>query len=330
MDTWSALWSKVLARTIRPIEDVAAVFKSEYDEVAFTLRGGAEHHERAAAQGASLFDEPNLAPAHANRTAGPRLRVVSATPHHELNTLLSKYAYTDDGGWTGADSTYLRRLPEDKHVFMFSDTFLGQVGPNGSRARDTPFVSNSLVLVERDGTMRTVLGAASDGARRAALPPKGEQFHWLGGSHVTGRNTLDVMFLGFTGDSRALASAPDFDAERLRVALIPGGAGELDFKENLLVRFDAGDLRRLDVTRMPSDTGVHWASWVEFDHRDNHTYVYGVDDRGRRSSCTRPVSRATTYERRGSSLTVRVDGHPERRIRRRSCPVWPTNTVCRG
>ncbi|MGW1739779.1 hypothetical protein ACWCPQ_13325 [Nocardia sp. NPDC001965] len=263
---------------------MAAVFKSEYDDVAFTLRGGADHHGRADVLAAAPLDGPNRAPVPTDQVPGPRLRVKSATPHHELNTLLSKYAYTDDGGWTGADSTYLRRLSEDKHVFMFSDTFLGRVGPDGSRARDTPFVSNSLVLVERDGSMRTVLGTSGDGASRALLPPRGDQFHWLGGSHVTSRETLDVMFLGFTGDSRALASAADFDAERLRVALIPGGAGELEFQENLLVRFDAHDLGRLDVTPMPSETGVHWASWVEFDNRDNHTYVYGVDDRGAEKS----------------------------------------------
>ncbi|WP_063060116.1 hypothetical protein [Nocardia sienata] len=281
VSSWDRLWQNVIERAVPPIQDLAAVFKTEYGKTSHTLRGGAGVMEDAAQRSErSITGLGNDSPAASN------LRVLSSTPHYDLNTLLSRYAYTDDNGWTGADSTYVRRLPDGRHVFMFSDTFLGRVDEFGARSRDTPFVSNSFVLVERDGSMRTVLGSAPDGGVRAVFPPRGEQFHWLGGSHVTSRNTLDTMFLGFTGDSRVVDRGGDFDAERLRMALIPGGQGELDFQENLLVRFDAHDLRQLDVTAMPSESGVHWASWVEFDQHTNKTYVYGVDDRGPRNSCT--------------------------------------------
>ncbi|WP_460698390.1 hypothetical protein [Nocardia thraciensis] len=50
----------------------------------------------------------------------------------------SKYAHSDDGGWTGGDSTYVRRLPDGRHVMMFSDTFLGQVRADGARTREIP------------------------------------------------------------------------------------------------------------------------------------------------------------------------------------------------
>ncbi|WP_139347778.1 DUF4185 domain-containing protein [Nocardia donostiensis] len=220
---------------------------------------------------------PGISP---RRNTGSRLQVVSATPHHDLNTLLSKYAYTDDDGWTGGDSTYMRRLPDGRHVIMFSDTFLGSVRADGSRARNTPFISNSFVVVGTDGRMETVLSRTPDDQRRAVMPPHDGQFYWLGGSHVTSRNTLDVMFLRFTGDSRVVDDGGDFDAARLQAALTPGGNGELELQENVLVRFDARDLTRLDATPMPSESGVHWASWVEFDQRDNQTYVYGVMDHG--------------------------------------------------
>ncbi|MFQ6227307.1 hypothetical protein [Nocardia sp. NPDC002869] len=275
MSSWDRLWQNVIERAVPPVQDLAVVFKTEYGRTSHTLRGGAGVMEDTAQR-----SERSIAGLGNDSPAASNLRVLSSTPHYDLNTLLSRYAYTDDNGWTGADSTYVRRLPDGRHVFMFSDTFLGRVDEFGARSRDTPFVSNSFVLVERDGSMRTVLGSAPDGGARAVFPPRGEQFHWLGGSHVTSRNTLDTMFLGFTGDSRVVDRGGDFDAERLRMALIPGGQGELDFQENLLVRFDAHDLRRLDVTAMPSESGVHWASWVEFDQHTNKTYVYGVDDRG--------------------------------------------------
>lgn len=156
MDTWKVLWQNVIEKTIPPIKDMAAVFKFEYDNFSYTLRGNANLFGEMDRQvGRAMVDGGGMAN-NSSIESGPRLRMISSTPHHDLNTLLSKYAYTDDGGWTGADSTYMRRLPDDRHVFMFSDTFLGRVEANGSRARDTPFVSNSFVVIERDGTMRTL------------------------------------------------------------------------------------------------------------------------------------------------------------------------------
>ncbi|RDI49231.1 DUF4185 domain-containing protein [Nocardia mexicana] len=279
MHSWNELWRNVIARTVPTVRDLSAVFKSEYDDTAFTLRGTAESLSHVDQAGRRLIDSCD-GPEVGSGATGSRLRVIAARPHHELNTLLSKYAYSDDDGWTGGDSTYVRRLPDGRHVMMFSDTFLGRVAADGTRVRETPFVSNSFVVIERSGEMRTVLGRTPGGQLRAVLPPEGDQFHWLGGSHVTRRNTLDVMFLRFTGDSRVTDTGGDFDAERLRTALIPGGQGELEHRANLLARFDARDLRLLDVTPMPSDTGVHWASWVEHDPRTDHSYVYGVTDAG--------------------------------------------------
>ncbi|WP_280262663.1 hypothetical protein [Nocardia wallacei] len=277
---WDELWHKVIDKAIPAVHDLAAVFKSEYDDVAYTLRGTAGSLSDADLDGGRIVSgAARRAPG--SEATGPRLRVISSAPHHDLNTLLSKYAYTDDGGWTGGDSTYLRRLPDGRHVIMFSDTFLGRLDARGSRTPETPFVSNSFVVVERDGSMRTVLSTTPDGRTRAVLPPQNDRFHWLGGSHVTSRDTLDVMYLKFTGDSRVVDTGGDFDAERLRAALVPGGGGELEMHGNLLARFDTrDDLRLLDVTPMPSETGVHWASWVEHDAATDHTYVYGVHDEG--------------------------------------------------
>jgi hypothetical protein len=89
-DMWNELWRNVTARTVPPIKDAAAVFKSEYDNVPRNLRGTAR-----------LL--PDAVP-------GSKLKVVSAARHYDLNTLLTRYAYVDDDGWTGGDSTYIRRF----------------------------------------------------------------------------------------------------------------------------------------------------------------------------------------------------------------------------
>ncbi|WP_053853380.1 DUF4185 domain-containing protein [Streptomyces sp. NRRL B-24085] len=78
--------------------------------------------------------------------------------------------YGDDGArgddWTGGDGTHSVRLPDGRLLWLFSDTYLGQVhappGPLGeSHAwRDTtaPLVRNSAVLM-RDGRLESTLPA---------------------------------------------------------------------------------------------------------------------------------------------------------------------------
>lgn len=261
------LWQRITRPEVPPTADPTTTFRTEREKHARDLRGSGQRFPDS--------DSPT-------DTGASGLRVVASAPHHDLNIFLARYAYRDDGGWTGGDSTYIRRLPDGRHVIMFSDTFLGTVRPDGSRSSETPFVSNSFVVVDPDGTARTVLGSRAGDAARAVVPPDGDQFHWLGGSHVTSRNTLDVMFLGFTSDARVDPSAVDFDAARLRAALTPGGNGEPEHRRNLLVRFDIDGLTPIDITPMPSRSGVHWAGWVEHNADENRTYVYGVNDEGTR------------------------------------------------
>ncbi|MFJ6392701.1 DUF4185 domain-containing protein [Streptomyces sp. NPDC091972] len=78
--------------------------------------------------------------------------------------------YGDDGArgddWTGGDGTHSVRLPDGRLLWLFSDTYLGQVyappGPLGESHpwRDTtaPLVRNSAVLM-RDGRLESTLPA---------------------------------------------------------------------------------------------------------------------------------------------------------------------------
>src|SRR4051795_7483170 len=79
-----------------------------------------------------------------------------AQPHVAPESLLNAYSNTGKG-WTGADSTYSVQLPGGRTAWVFSDTFLGPVNPDGSRPTTTPFINNSFV-VQQDNTLKTVTG----------------------------------------------------------------------------------------------------------------------------------------------------------------------------
>ncbi|MEU1549058.1 M3 family metallopeptidase [Nocardia sp. NPDC005745] len=182
--------------------------------------------------------------------------VVQAIPHVELTAALASYGDTGDG-WTGADGTYSRRLPDGRHLWMFSDTFLGTVHPDGSRPATSPMVKNTFV-VDDQGRMSTVHGGTADAPTSVVPSPKGQML-WVGGGYVTG-NVLNVMLVRFVNND------PD--------DLMWG----LTWDENVLARFDADDLGLIDLTPMPSQAGVMWSAWLDYD--GTHTYVYGTEESG--------------------------------------------------
>jgi len=88
---------------------------------------------------------------------------LGSSVNQRLTTLFTTYGNdnTRHDDWTGADGTYSVRLPSGRELWVFSDTFLGQVNPDGSRppvveeGGTTVFINNSFA-VERDGRLRTI------------------------------------------------------------------------------------------------------------------------------------------------------------------------------
>ncbi|WP_188132769.1 DUF4185 domain-containing protein [Streptomyces boluensis] len=69
--------------------------------------------------------------------------------------------------WTGGDGTHSVRLPDGRLLWLFSDTFLGQVHgppnlsgqPHAWRDATAPFVRNSAVVTDRSGALERTLAA---------------------------------------------------------------------------------------------------------------------------------------------------------------------------
>lgn len=205
---------------------------------------------------AGLAAAPMLLAAPATARAATRPpRVVDARPYAPLNQLFD--AYGDTGaGWTGADSTYSAVLPDDRTVWVFSDTFLGPVNPDGTRPKSTPFLNNSF-MVQRGSSLDTVHGGTADAPAALMPPPDDTSWFWAGAA-MRGPRTLDVVYHRFhrTGD----------------------GIWDFAWKNDVLARFATTDLRLLDVTDLPSDTEVTSGAWLL--PEEDHTYVYRVEDRG--------------------------------------------------
>lgn len=178
----------------------------------------------------------------------------SATPNEELTNLFN--AYSDSGvGWTGADSTYSVTLPDGRVVWIFSDTFLGPVNPDGSGPRTAPFINNSFV-VQFGTALTTRHGGTAQEPASLVAPETG--WYWAGAG-ILGAGTLDVTYLQFhrTGD----------------------GSFDFAWDRSVLVRFDVATLEPIDTTDLPSAVpDLHSAAWLTND--DGHPYIYRVEDLG--------------------------------------------------
>lgn len=190
---------------------------------------------------------------------------LGSSVNQRLTTLFTTYGNdnTRHDDWTGADGTYSVRLPSGRELWVFSDTFLGQVNPDGSRppvveeGGTTVFINNSFA-VERDGRLRTITGGTRD-EPEAVMPPRDDD-HWFWAGDVTlAGGIVEVTYQEY---------------ERF-------GDGPWDWRwhRNVVARFAQGRLDRpLSVHDLPSGNGVAWASGLLKD--GDHTYVYGVEDLG--------------------------------------------------
>lgn len=163
---------------------------------------------------------------------------------------------TQGPGWTGGDSTYSLALPDGRVLWMFSDTFLGTVNPDGSRPADSPLINNSLVV--QDGTrLVTLHGGTPSHPEAFFVPQDGSSWYWVYDGTVEGDRV--VIFL---------------------LKFHRYGPGMWDWR---WVGTDAASLALPDLhlvaTRpVPADNGVAYGAAVL--EEVDHTYIYGVEDLG--------------------------------------------------
>lgn len=199
--------------------------------------------------------------------------VATASTDQTMNTMFTSYAdkVGQSDHWTGADGTYSASMPGHKELWIFSDTFLGTVNPDGTRSPTisdggtTPFINNSFVQQTASDTnyrdLTTIHGGTAASPAALMSPPDATHWYWAGDAIASGNGTgiLQAVYQEY----------------------VKFGTGGFDFKwdRNVLARYAPGDLSTpIDVTSLPSATGVAWGVWLM--RSGGFTYIYGVEDLG--------------------------------------------------
>ncbi|MCC3772441.1 hypothetical protein, partial [Streptomyces sp. UNOC14_S4] len=174
-------------------------------------------------------------------------RVVAVRPAAELDRSFGDYADHDRAPrhWTGGDSTYSVRAAAGE-LWLFSDSFLGSVRPDGSRPAAAPFVHNSAVLWAAGGP-RTTAPLVS--------VPEADGWYWSRAGIADGAGVSVVL---------------------ARYAKTGTGPLDVAWRGNALARFGPGPPSRpRSFTPLPSSARVAWGAWLARHGAD--TYVYGTE-----------------------------------------------------
>lgn len=182
--------------------------------------------------------------------------VIKVAQDTALDRAWSAYADTDEG-WTGGDSVHVYPLGDDSLLWTFADSFLGPIGPGGTRSSTAPLY-HSLFVTQNGDDFQTVVGGTP--ARPASL--------------VTTSNPDDV-YLSLAG-LRTRTELQQFLLEDLappgtRLTQVPTGT--------VLATYALPSLRQLSVTPLADESAtIQWGAAVTRWGTD--TYVYGATSAG--------------------------------------------------
>ncbi|MEU7906599.1 fibronectin type III domain-containing protein [Actinoplanes sp. NPDC049118] len=175
----------------------------------------------------------------------------------DVSAMFGTYGDTS-GRWNGGDATASVPLPDGRLVWLFSDTFLGPINPDGSRPRNTPMVHNAMVVQSGDQILETrhggttaaptsLVGADTDGQNDSAG-------YWVGDGTVEG-TSLRVLFNHYRRT----------------------GTGSLDvaLTGTWLATFALPSLTLQSLTDLNKGTRVTWGSTIV--ESTDFTYIYGTE-----------------------------------------------------
>lgn len=194
--------------------------------------------------------------AHADPGCGVPGLAVRAVPDQRFNRAWADYgndnSLSDD--WTGADSSYSVALPDGRVVWLFSDTYLGKVGPEGGRPLSSPLINNSFVIERGRRLARTLHGGTAERPTALAVPTDAS-WYWTGDATVEG-DSLRQFLPKFT------RTGP--------------GAWDWYWSGTDIGTYSLPGLELVRTTPAPSSNGVMYGSAVL--EEDDFTYIYGSED----------------------------------------------------
>ncbi len=204
------------------------------------------------------------------------LLILNCTPNQQYRHSVSSDSYSskyydslfmpEGEGFTGGDGTYSIKLPDDRILWIFGDTFIGNVTSDFRRIKTTPpFIRNSFVTIEDDSLITHHQGLPSE-LKSQMIPDEIKNFpdslteedlwYWPGDSFIR-ENKLNVFASKFYQEDHD-------DMWGFR------------FIQTDLVEFSLPDLRQNSITKFLDLFGIHFGHALYIN--SDYYYIYGLKD----------------------------------------------------
>jgi hypothetical protein len=117
----------------------------------------------------------------------------------EIDTLFHNQFRKEIGGWIAADATYSILLPDGRTLWLFGDTFIGEVDQNNAIIPGSKFIRNSGVIQEGD-QLETLFGGTRSNPSDF-IPTSHPDSTWYWPEHgVVENDTLRIFVAKFRKD----------------------------------------------------------------------------------------------------------------------------------
>ncbi len=110
-----------------------------------------------------------------------------------IDTVFNSYFHQDVGGWIAGDATFSIYLPDGRTLWLFGDSFIGEVNPDNSIAPGAKMIRNSAVL--QDGETFTTLTGGTSSAPQTFIPTDHPDSTWYWPEHGIAQNDTLYIFL---------------------------------------------------------------------------------------------------------------------------------------
>lgn len=181
-----------------------------------------------------------------------------------IDTLFTSKFLPRGSGFTGGDGTYSIELPDKRTLWIFGDTFIGNVTADNRRIKSDPaYIRNSFVLIE-DGHLKTLQQGTPHEFRSMMIPPEVSDgssglselqlWYWPGDAFVEG-GKLNVFASKFYQKDHS-------------------DMWGFEFRGTELIRFSLPDIKPLSFHRFNDLDSIHFGHAVY--QSSDYTYIYGL------------------------------------------------------
>jgi len=158
-------------------------------------------------------------------------------------------------GWTGGDGVYSIPLSDGRSVFIFGDTYLGEVKEDNTRANTVPVIKNSLVIYD-NGNIETLYDQTGKKPKPYFKTAKPDST-WFWPGHGFELNGVIYFFLSKFKSS---------------------GTGMFGFEwvGTSIAHIDTGNLKNSlpSITKWEHKTDIHFGNAILI--KEDYLYVFGV------------------------------------------------------